>query len=157
MQFLSLFAIISLRKYPKNVNKFIKSQTLLNLNMIPISFVSFISFVPCSDFANETNLDYNISNHPAINCSLYLCNCFSMMVLFLLPISLSIFSFLLARKISKMFLEMVEWNGFFSIIFGSLLEFTLISLVQIIYVILFRVPKNYLGFKSHLRFWQLLL
>ena len=109
IQFLCLFALISIENYPIMLNILYNAQINWNLN-----FISIPSFFPinCEQLKQDELLNYNYNNHPAISCVNLLCNIFPALFSLMIPILFYVVGSILKLTFLKKMKQSYEWNGF---------------------------------------------
>ena len=131
MQYLCLFALLSIQFYPKNLNLLYNAQTLFNFNFIPIDYVSFLNFIA---FKNDEVLEGNMSNHPSLNGFLLFNNIISFLTAFLSSFLILSIAQLLFKNLGIKIKKIIYWNEFIALLYGSFIDILLVVLTQIILV-----------------------
>ena len=131
IQFLCLFSLISLIKYPNILNPLFNSQNIWNFNFITLPDLSFLN---CSGLFNDEKLDYNYNNHPSLSGINFICNSFSVVLSIIAPFIIYVMSSLILLYFCRQLKNSFNWNGFIQIINSSLNVVMVLALIQFQYV-----------------------
>lgn len=133
IQFLCLFALISIPNYPEILNKLYHVKSYFNLYLF--SLTSNI-ILDCEQLQRDEHIDANFQQHPAIRNINLLCNSFSFILTITIVLFLYILCSLVYLKLSKKFKKSNEWNGFLQLFNVAIIVISVTSFTQITFVII---------------------
>lgn len=131
LQFLCLYALVSIQNFPNMINTLFQSQSLFNFNFVPLPQ---LLLDPCNGYQDNDYIPGNIANHPSVNCVNIFCNIYSIIFVLLTPIGIIFLSYITPSVISKKLKEMPIWNGFLDVIQGAFIDISLLTVLQICFV-----------------------
>lgn len=132
MQYLCLFALLSIKRYPSILNGIYESQTIFNFQFLEI----FNYFVNCEEISSDEQIEGNINHHPSIQNSTLLCNVSGILISYLILIVTILFFKLISVLKYTFIRKKYYWAQLNELLDAVLIDILLIGLVQSIFVFL---------------------
>ena len=131
MQFICLYALVSIYYYPSILNALFQAQTIFNLNFIPIDQLTILN---CYGYKSEDVLEGNLSNHQSINCIVFFCNIYSVIFIFGVLLLILLISIIFPKRASIKISRQMLWNSFLESLSSSFIVIICCSFIQLIFV-----------------------
>jgi len=132
IQFICLFALISIPNYPELLNIIYNAQFPWNLNFI---YYFQFNLSICNALKSDEKLEGNYMNHPSLLQISFICNAFPILVDLSIIVALYFLSLLIYIKLmNNILISSSKLNEFLNFVQGCLIVFMVILYIQIIYV-----------------------